>query len=391
MAAVMALGKGRRVEDICAETGLQVTAALKMAGTLLTSPQRFLLEPGLLQNVDAATDLALMWAALLDGYGRAPHDLFGDRRDIADVIGSLQDHHNPNVSEYAIWSLSNNPRYSLTDLRIPPIGHPSAPPNAQRWINRLVTKESDLPATRVDLVDDLRRDRATVAREGLALGLRYSFTAAVTAVVEQWFSQETDDGTRRALLEHMARYSNHSGNYTDHVRDSFKKERTETVRKRIISAAARTTLYSELKRIEAKEQIGEQPELFSVFQQLGGLINVTNDHRTYNITNLNARAVAFGDMCNSANQTVSQLPAAREDERMLLAQILDLAKSADSVPEPQRADVAKAVDEVAKASSPETKKKLLSSLGALKSGLTLASDLAEPALKLFDAAQDFFS
>lgn len=381
MAAVVALSKDADLHDVCSQAGLNESAPLVLAARLFADPRWLQLnrEPPII-NIDREESLTLKWAALLVGYGRAPINMFHPQFENRAVLGKLNEHPAPEVSEYSVWALWQNPTFEVSDMGISLLDIQKRPENVRRWINRLVTKDPAFVEGNLDLFDELRRDGASVAREGLALGIRESYIPGLDRRVLLWHENEDTEFVRDLLLEHMARSADRSVDYGDLVEQSYgAASRNGGLRQRLLAASRGTTLYQSLRRIDIIEEARAfelaLPHAQSQIKVQGNLImgNQTNFNAGGNIQGQN---LVGGDMIGSANQAVQTMSNVRRDEQAALANMLDFAKTSAEISHDQKARIAGAVEAVAKDDSKSSKGALLDSLKWVAGGVAAMSSAA---------------
>ena len=381
MAATITLSRDRQVRQICLETGLQEDLPFILAARLFAH-ERWLRSnnPPNSINIERAAPLTLKWASLLAGYGRAPPNLFHPHFENRILLGKLNSHSTPEVSEYSVWALWQHPGYQVDDLGIGLDSIERHPENVRRWINRLLTKGPEFFAGELDLFDDLRHDRGMKAREGLALGLRELFVPEIDKHVLDWHDNESEEAVRDLLLEHMAYNADASADYGDIVEQYYQGAGPGSgVRKRLLSASARKPLYSSLRRIEIREQSANTDQIpmeGTTPTLIVGSVNVNN-------TNINAgrditsQNLVVGKMIESANSAVQKIHASRTQEQATLTEILKFLASANELGIEQRNNVAKAVESVANDGTPAAKRGLLDALRTMSAGAGLVASTTE--------------
>lgn len=370
--AIVALAREWNINEVCAQTGLQRTDALLLAARL------FAPTPWLKQNtnvptikIDRADALTLKWASLLAGYDRAPSNLFDPAHENRILLGKLNSHPIEDVSEYSVWALWQHPKYAVNDLGLSLDVINKRPENVRRWINRLLTKDSAFISRNRELFDELRRDKAVTAREGLALGMRRTFVSGLEECILDWHDVEPEELVRILLLEHMAQGADQCLDYCDMVESNYKAAGVTTVvRKRLLAASVGHGLYRHLRRIEFEEQRAEN--LFPEPAQIN--VNVTVGNLIMNQSNIsagrdiNAQNIVGGDMIASANSAVQHMSSSREADRILLEQIMKLVPGATKLTVSEKKAVAHAVTEIAKDKNSPEKSNLIGLLKKMREG-----------------------
>ena len=357
--AIVALSREWSIDEVCEHTGLQRSNALLLSARLFAPVswlKKNLLFPTI--SIDKADALTLKWASLLAGYGRAPPHLFHPVFENRVLLGRLNAHPLPEVSEYSVWALWQHPSYAVDDLGFSFDLIARKPENVRRWINRLLTKDPAFISRNFDLFDELRRDQAMPAREGLALGIRKTFVSGLEECILGWHDAEPEELVRALLLEHMACGADENIDYGDIVEASFRSAGSTTVlRKRLLAASTGRAIYGNLRRIEIEEERSRMPSLFPQSTQVqinnfGRLI--MNQSNISAGRDMNAHNIVGGDMVVTANSAIQQMPSSRQADQALLDQIIKLLPSSTAISIEEKKLVAAAVSAIAKdKSSPE--------------------------------------
>ncbi len=159
----------------------------------------------------------------------------------------------------------------------------ASPENVRRWIYRLLCKKKQSVIHNRDfLVEAIRSERNNAAREGIALGLRVIWFDGLEEIVLDWYCNEADLKCRAALLEHMAVNSDHVQSYVEQVTRAFEEAKFDQVlRSRLVNAAARTSVYGELRRIMLLEEAQLNMDLFGQ-KSAGGLFIMGGNNQVFN-------------------------------------------------------------------------------------------------------------
>lgn len=394
MYAIRRLSKGRAVQEICEEAGVELTPPLVMAGQLFRSGiADDDLPAGFAIDIDVDNSLTLLWACLLEGYGRAPIKLFKSGASNLASVQQLQKHETPTVSEYAIWSLWNNPRYGIDDLSVPMADIQTRAPGARRWINRLITKASTLTDEHVELIQDLILDEDDGARDGLAIGLRSSFNIGLPAVVIEWYGREHSEVVRRGLLEHMASYSEFNAAYLEYALEGFRMSTNKNFRQRLISASEGLKLYGLMRQVEAEENINRSSiDLFNLNGTIPAkILGVQQVNNTFNFNApVSGQNQVFGTASGNAFNAVQNMTESQAGQKELLTELLKALENDTSIGAEQKAETQAAITAVATAPSPENKAALMDKLTGVATTVGKLAGAAAPVLKLIEAAQNLF-
>lgn len=381
MAAIIALADERDVSSICAQADISNSVPLLLAARLFAEERWLRQYPDTpIINVDQAEPLTLKWAALLSGYGRAPPNLFHPRHENKELLGKLNAYPEPEVSEYSVWALWQNPKFAVSDMTIRIEDVQKHPKNVRRWINRLITKTDAYIAKDVELIDELRSDPELAAREGLALGLRKVYVPDLGRHVLDWHSAETEEIVRDLLLEHMASYADADADYAVLVEESFKKAGTESgIRKRLLAASVHKRLHAVLKGHAARQRAAEegilQPQLIFVEKMNMTTFNAGRD--------IIAQNLVGGDMINSANAAVQRIDASRDAERKTLTELLQFLEQADGIAIDDKKQLITAIQSAADSNSKGATQDLLTTIQRIASTAGLVTGVAT---KLHDFA-----
>lgn len=155
-------------------------------------------------DIDQATQGELRSATLLIGLKKAPNTLFSGRFPVSDVIGDLNTHPDPIVSQYSFWATVEHPDLGLDNVRVPPSQFSQLPPNVQGWAYRTLTKDGSKAVAHYDAIVGASESVHPEVREGVAIGLRDIYYDSLDVTVADWFVDERDPAVRDRLLEHMA-------------------------------------------------------------------------------------------------------------------------------------------------------------------------------------------
>ena len=235
-------------------------------------------------------------ALIVVGLDRAPANMFEPNHENAAIVRALGRHHDPIVSQYSVWAITENSSLSIADLGIDLNSIEQLPANVRAWIFQLLAIESASTNAYNDYILAGIEDRSSEARLGLAVGLKNSFSPTLVPQILEWFTREMDREIRLQIVDHLVRQVERNQAYLQHVLGAFERGGLEE-RDRMLAASAGSSLYSKLSTIKYS---GSGGDLFR------GETVVQNN--TFNIGNIQAGAVAInggeakaGDITNTFN------------------------------------------------------------------------------------------
>jgi len=401
MAALVCLGNDHKtVHSICRDAGVDYDQAFTLAAQLFASNAWIdAVRPDVKIDIYKDDDITLKWASLLDGYGKAQAELFHPRLPNIEVLKNLNVHDSNQVSEYSIWAIYNNPKYSASDLSIDTDQFQQQPANVRRWINRVLSKQPSFFRSHVDLFSELTQDGDVRAREGLALGITNCYVAELSNYTLGWLDVEGDETVRDLLLEHMAINADQNPVYADQVVQAFRRADDKSpLRRRLLSAASGTGTYSSLRRIMISEEksIIESAPGGGLFDTAESNLTIVN-HGKINMSqntfsagrDIRARAIAGSDMYQSANDSVQSLGAEDHAIKAVLEEILTLVRD-ESVLEEDRESISSAVTIVAEQKSASSAQKLVDNLRRIGSSTKNVIAGAGRLVELADTVMKWF-
>jgi len=384
----------RSLEELCGLAGIPKTSAVTLAARLY-APDSWVANhndwPRITLNDD---ELTLKWATFLIGYNRAPEDLFDPRHSNEVFLGELNAHDATDISEYSIWALWERPEFGARYLQIPLDQADRHQESVRKWLYRLATKSHASAGLDPDGLGRLRRDDGARAREGLALGAGDLPPDRFGDEILEWYTVEDHPQVIENLLTSITARSSEHAAYADIVERRFRSESPDSLlRRRLLAASANKPLYATLRGIDAKDQMQIQgllafgPGVTIIF---GDQNVTTNNNASLSVgRDLNAQNVAVGDMIASANSAVQQLERSDQGTAQALQQVLAMLGNSNF--EAGRADVVKAVSNVAVAPTEANKKSLLERLKDYAKAAATAGALLEGADKVIDGIQALMS
>ena len=360
-AALLRNAKDRSLREICEEAGLPASTPLLLAGRLYAD-QAWLKKHWIPVKVSVSDDdLTLKWAIFLAGYGRAPLELFDPRHENAVFLGELNQHDNPEITEYSVWALWERPEFGVTHLKVPAHAIMSTPENARKWLYRLYLKDPLRHGLDVSAVSLMRKADASLAREGLALGLAEISSADFDAEILDWYDDEREPVVRDALLVGMARFSERNADFAFTAELRFKSAvEDQGLRARLLAASAGTSLFARLRRAEIESaMIAEGLQLFA--PQTTVIIG-QNQMSNFNVgRDLNAQNLVGGSVKDATLYAVQNLPPERTDDRQILERVIEFTKT-EGLPPEVSDNLLKQVRAVSDEATADNKHRLLDSL-----------------------------
>ncbi len=231
-------------------------------------------------NVDLATPDLLKLALIVVGLDRSPENLLNPRHTDAEMVRALGTHHDPLVSQYCVWAITENSKLRLAHLGIDVRDIERQPENVRGWLFQLLAIEATATQPYWEYVSLGMADPAIEARRGLAIGLRDTFLDVFEPLVMDWITKEPDPEVRQHIMDHIVRYAHHSQWYRRYAIDIYDSEPADSpLRHSMEASAVRLPIYADFRQIGAGA-----PGLF------GGITMVGNQ---YNIGSVNAGAVGF--------------------------------------------------------------------------------------------------
>lgn len=385
--------RDRGLEELCGLAGISKTSAVTLAARLY-APDSWVANHSDWPRITLHDDeLTLKWATFLIGYGRAPEDLFDPRHSNEVFLGELNAHDATEISEYSIWALWERPDFGGAYSRIPLDQAGKHGESVRKWLYRLATKSHASAGLDPDGLGQLRRDDGARAREGLALGVGDLPPDIFGDEVLEWYTIEDNPQVSENLLASMTVRSAEHRAYADIVEERFRKEAADSpLRRKLLAASVNKPLYAALRGIEARDQLQLQGLLAfgAAATFVFGDQNVTNNNASLNVGgSFNAQNVAVGDMIASANSAVQQLERSDQGTAKALQRVLTMLGTSNF--EAGRAEVFKAVSDVATTPTESNKKSLLERLKGYAKAAATAGALIEGADKVIHGVEGLVS
>jgi hypothetical protein len=231
------------------------------------------------------------------------------------------------------------------------------------------------------LIKHAEHDESTEVREEAAIQLRGTYVEDTSQDVLDWFLNEVHEGTRMALLEHMAAFAFRDEAYERMIVAAYQDAPIKSdIRVRLEAAAARTVTFRKLRSIELEE---EGRNLFSNDNERSYL-SVTN-----NITqNFNAPVGAATGSGNISASTINAINGM--DSEQLKAVLLSVVSLIPHVASPDlQREGTQIVEEVAAAPTKSAVGRLIDWLGKAKGGVDATNQLVNSADGLIGTLQNF--
>ena len=271
-----------------------LTGSYSFGPTLESLAALQLVDPSKLDLTEVRVDIEnsppdlLKLGLIVVGLDRAPPNIFHPRYPNAEIVGRLGVHHDPIVSQYSIWAITENPSLGLADLGIDIKDVESQPANVRAWIFQLIAMSEDDAEANLEFIELGMRDPEAEARAGLAAGLRRTFFDGLEPLVLDWISSEDDAEVRRLIEDHIVVNWSKCSAYEAWAIELYEEEKSESGRQRMEANAAGTDMYGRFRRIA----YSDSGDLF------GGVYMTKNVHIHGNIQ---AGAVSLeGDAINTA-------------------------------------------------------------------------------------------
>lgn len=235
-------------------------------------------------NVDTASTDVLKLALVVVGLARSPENLLNPRHSDGDMVRALGKHHDPIVSQYTIWAITENASLGVAHLGVEIKDIEGQPDNVRAWMLQLLAIEANDNRPHWEVLRLGMDDPAAEARRGLALGLRSTFVDIFEPLVLDWIANEPDTEVRQHLLSHVVRHAHRSRHYEQYAIEIFDGEPAGSMLRQSMEASAvKLPIYIKFKEIGA--------DAFDLFS--GRSLTVVE--KQYNIGSVQGGAVNVGD------------------------------------------------------------------------------------------------
>ncbi len=278
-------------------------------------------------NIDIESEPVLRSALVAVGLCRAPENLFDPKFENAELVRQLSKHDDIEVTQYAVWAINEHPELGVDHLGFDVADVGSYPANIRGWTYRLYGEAAIDDGIKHEVVVEGSQDFDAEARMNLARGLQSTWYDGLETVTSPWWHGENEAEIREELLDHMVRQSTECSEYRRLTLEQFEASLPyDPLAKRMLAAAAGTSTYAELKRLEIKGS----GDLFDFTPDShGGPLSVTNN-TTYNIGSVQGGAVSLG---GDASQQGDANNALTGDQTVQLkAELSNLASELGALP-----------------------------------------------------------
>lgn len=255
-------------------------------------------------DVNNASADVLKLALVVVGLARSPENLLNPRHSDGEMVRALGKHHDPIVSQYTIWAITENANLGVAHLGVEIRDIEEQPDNVRAWMLQLLAIEANDNRPHWEVLCQGMNDPAAEARRGLALGFGSTFVDIFEPLVLDWFVNEPDAEVRQLLLGHIVRHANRSRRYEQFAIEIFDREPVGSMlRQSMEASAAKLPIYMKFKEIGAGS-----PDLF------GGR-SFTLVEKQYNIGNVQGGAVNVGDgIATNSGATYIQVLSSQQIE-----------------------------------------------------------------------------
>ncbi len=231
-------------------------------------------------RVDRADSELIKLGLIVVGLNRAPPHLFEPNHSNAAMVRAMGGHHDPMVSQYSVWAITENQHLGVADLGIDLKSIEQLPANVRAWVFQLLAIDSADTDAHVEYIRLGIEDQSAEARLGLAVGLQNTFSQTLEPLVLDWFTRELTGEVMLQVLDHLIRQADRSAAYKSHVLAAFERGNADD-RDRMLATSAGSPLYSILSKIK----YDGGADLFR------GATEVTN--QTFNIGNIQTNSLAI--------------------------------------------------------------------------------------------------
>ncbi len=317
-------------------------------------------------DVERATSDVLKLALIVVGLNRSPENLLNPRHSDAEMVRALGRHHDPLVSQYSVWAITENDTLRLRHLGIDLQDIESHPENVRGWLFQLLAIEATASQPYWEYISLGMGDPSVEARKGLAVGLRNTFVDVLEPLVMEWVTNESDPEVRQHIMDHIIRQALHSRRYHLYAVEIFDGEPADSpLRNSMEASAVQLPIYTAFRQIGAGAQ-----GLF------GGMTMVD---KQYNIGNVNAGAVGF-DGSTAVNRAVTNIQVLSQQQvqtiQSELAKLEAAVHDTAGLPEEKKREALSYISEAKEDPSPSKVGKVVEFIGHLGSlaeaGIALA-------------------
>jgi hypothetical protein len=284
--------------------------------------------------------------------------MLNPRHDNAEMVKALGSHHDPIVSQYSVWAITENRNLSIEHLGLDLRDVESRPDNVKAWIFQLIAMSAKSLEDCREYLSLAISDTSPEVRSGLAVGLRDNYFSGLETLILDWLVNDNDQQVREYITDHIVRMSVYCPAYQQMATELYRDARNGLqTRQRMEANAIDRPVYQAFKKIS----LNDNGDLFE-----GNMVM----NQTINVGNVQGAAVSIGGDSVNHGAVSNQLDA-RTVEKITaeLSQAeVELQKLKGKVPETEAAIVA-----VAEAKAEPSKRKLgnaLDMIGKVEQGAT---------------------
>jgi hypothetical protein len=299
-------------------------------------------------KIDNVSVDILKSALIVIGLNKVPEFMFQKKYKLGDIVKELSRHDDAVVSQYSVWSVTENRNLNINDIAINYADIQSKKDNVRAWMLQLLGRDAEHAREYSDLIDESSSDSNSEIRLGLAVGLSDCYFSGLSDIVIKWLSNEENFSVKMKLIEHVIKFSYICDAYHPISLDLYKSYGEDSVERQMMEAASSgTCLYPDFKRIK----FGNDNSLLGAVVMNNNTFNV-NGNLTAGAISASGSASNFGDTQSKSNSIDGSIS--------LIERFIEL--NADAL-----GDTSEIRHYVSEFKKEPTKEKALSILGVLKS------------------------
>ena len=181
------------------------------------------------------------------GLNEAPANILDPNYSNSEIVRVLGKHHDPIVSQYSVWAITENPTLGVGDLGVDLKNIEQQSANVRAWVFRLLAMDLANIEKHLDYIKLGIDDNSPESRVGLAVGLRHTYSPVLRPLVLEWFTREWDLEVRQHLVDHIILQAEGCDAYNEHALDAFERASAGSpARQRMLATAAGTPMFSKL-------------------------------------------------------------------------------------------------------------------------------------------------
>jgi hypothetical protein len=279
--------------------------------------------PVIIDTADAET---IKLGLVVVGLGRAPSNMFDPDHSNAAIVRAIGNHHDPTVSQYSVWAITENPDLGVRDLGVDIKAIEALPDNVRAWVYKLLAMDAGAGQQYAHYIEHGAKDGSTEVRAGLAEGLRNTFADRLVPIILEWFTLEPHRQVRQLLTDHLIAQADKSPAYRENAVQAYTHEHLgSAARERMQATAAGSPLFGAFKRID----YSTGGDLFS-----GGLI--MNQSNSFSIGD-NAQIGALSGSGTATNSGTVDYHYSPQTIEMLNSRLSDAESYVRSLEAPEAA------------------------------------------------------